>query len=490
MPNLSHRQSKIQQVRKETSRKDFIKEIASRRPLTFYKQQWWISRYPVSDRIWTLIDSVSYETQRDSFEIYGKEFDVTRSFFDQLADLFKIIPHDRCFQMGGGENTWFADVVRGSSDVYLSSFVVYDCSQVSTSMVVRENCSNIFDSVMVFKNCDAVYGSIWVIESYKIFKSRNIRNCSDIRESQNMQWCHHCIWCEGLENASYYINNIWYTKEVYVRKAEEYFTTIHENWRNDTSWKIWKNFGSIDNNNCSFVVTSDWVSNSKYSYNLRNSSKVVFGWWEGWDDSLHDVFIWWAWTCSDLYWVQWCGDSEHIYCCWLSLWSNLYYSFGLQNCSYCLGCIGLKNKSYCILNKQYTKEQWHEKVNIIFSQMESDEILWRYFPASMNPFNFNDTIASLIEDFSKDEIIDEWFLWRDEEVKVDVPEWMNVVSYNNLEEFEWWWTINPDILKKVIQDEEWNMYRIIPMEYKFLKKNWLPLPRKHWLARLKTHFNT
>lgn len=203
MPSLSHRQSKIQSVRKETSRKQFIKEIASRRPLTFYKQQWWISRYPVSNRIGVLIDSVSYETQRESFEIFGKEFDVTRSFFDQFADLFKSIPHDRCFQMGGGENTWFADVVRGSSDVYLSNFVVYDCSQVSTSMVVRENCTNIFDSVMVFKNCDAVYGSIWVIESYKIFKSRYIRNCSDIRESQNMQWCHHCVWCEGLENPTF-----------------------------------------------------------------------------------------------------------------------------------------------------------------------------------------------------------------------------------------------------------------------------------------------
>ncbi|MDP2669890.1 MAG: hypothetical protein Q8O99_02570 [bacterium] len=46
-------------------------------------------------------------------------------------------------------------------------------------------------------------------------------------------------------------------------------------------------------------------------------------------------------------------------------------------------------------------------------------------------------------------------------------------------------TIHPDILKKVIRDEQGNYYRIIPMEYKFLKKHGLPLPRVHRLDRLK-----
>jgi hypothetical protein len=44
----------------------------------------------------------------------------------------------------------------------------------------------------------------------------------------------------------------------------------------------------------------------------------------------------------------------------------------MENCSFCLGCIGLKNKQFCILNKQYTKEEWYEKVDEIFAQMEQD----------------------------------------------------------------------------------------------------------------------
>jgi hypothetical protein len=48
--------------------------------------------------------------------------------------------------------------------------------------------------------------------------------------------------------------------------------------------------------------------------------------------------------------------------------------------------------------------------------------------------------------------------------------------------------IDPAILKKVIRDEDWNSYRVIKMEYDFLVKHRLPLPRKHRLERLKGHF--
>jgi hypothetical protein len=62
--------------------------------------------------------------------------------------------------------------------------------------------------------------------------------------------------------------------------------------------------------------------------------------------------------------------SRHI-----SVSSNIYYSHNIDNCSFCLGCIGLKNKSFCILNKQYTKEEWYEMADKIFATMEKDGIL-------------------------------------------------------------------------------------------------------------------
>ena len=47
----------------------------------------------------------------------------------------------------------------------------------------------------------------------------------------------------------------------------------------------------------------------------------------------------------------------------------------LENCKYCLGCIGLRNQQYCILNKQYEKDEWFELVEKIFATMENTPLL-------------------------------------------------------------------------------------------------------------------
>jgi hypothetical protein len=126
--------------------------------------------------------------------------------------------------------------------------------------------------------------------------------------------------------------------------------------------------------------------------------------------------------------------------------------------------------------------------------MDKDWTLWQFFPASMNPFYFNDTAAYLIDDtFTKEEVTKEWYLWRDEPIKVDIPTWMETVQTTELWKYEWFDTewnrkIDESILKKVIIDEEWNSYRIIKMEYDFLMKYGLPLPRKHRLTRIKENF--
>ncbi len=166
----------------------------------------------------------------------------------------------------------------------------------------------------------------------------------------------------------------------------------------------------------------------------------------------------------------------------------------MDTCSFCLGCIGLKNKSYCILNKQYTKEERYEKVDKIFDQMEQEGTLGEFFPATMNPFYFNDTAAYLIDpSFTKEEVTAKGYIRRDDPIKVDIQGDAEVVSSSDLGQYEWYddqgnWTITTEILKKVIQDEQGNYYRIIPMEYKFLIKHGLPLPRKHWLERMKENF--
>ncbi len=139
---------------------------------------------------------------------------------------------------------------------------------------------------------------------------------------------------------------------------------------------------------------------------------------------------------------------------------SLYYSYNCLMCSFCIGCIGLENKTYCILNKQYTKEEWEILAEKIFASMEADGTLGEPLPASINPFYFNDTLAYLIDDsFTKEEIEADGYLWRDEPIRVDIPEGMKVVKSSELDKYQGFdstgdWNINPEITKKVISDEK------------------------------------
>ena len=122
--------------------------------------------------------------------------------------------------------------------------------------------------------------------------------------------------------------------------------------------------------------------------------------------------------------------------------------------------------------------------------MENDWILWDFFPWYLNPFYFNDTMAWLLWDFTKEEVEKDGYMWRDEEIKVDIPKWSEIIHTKDLEKYQNYnennkWTINPEILKKVIKDDKWNYYRIIKMEYDFLVKHWLPLPELHWMDRMR-----
>ena len=41
---------------------------------------------------------------------------------------------------------------------------------------------------------------------------------------------------------------------------------------------------------------------------------------------------------------------------------------------HCFGCVGFKHKQYCILNKQYTKEEYEKLVQKIIKQMNDNAV--------------------------------------------------------------------------------------------------------------------
>ena len=77
MNNLKHRQKKIQEKRKKTSWRDFVKEIASWLSLSFYKQDGVLTRYP-NERITNIVSAKEFDEERDTMLQYGREYDASK----------------------------------------------------------------------------------------------------------------------------------------------------------------------------------------------------------------------------------------------------------------------------------------------------------------------------------------------------------------------------------------------------------------------------
>lgn len=493
MSNLKHWQNKIKETRKNTDFRDFLMEIGSWTSVVFNKYDWLISRYPKTDRV-KLCSISEFESNRDDYVKNWLEYDFSKNFFENFEELFKNTPLPNLFHVWENENCDYVDTAVHIKNSYLSSLITLGSENVFYSFMIRENSINVFNSFYVITNNENIYFSSYILYSFNVFYSKYIKNSSNIWFSTNLTGCNECIFCDDLQNCSYYIKNEKYEKEEYFLKKEEILKDKAKflDWYKSLN-KIWNNYNST-NVSWNFVLDSNNVENGYWIFNMTNGRNLMFSWSDVSAENCYDLIFWWKGTV-DCYWTSNFGwNPENVYMSYnVWYWSNIFYSYWVVWCSYCIWCVWIQNKQYCILNKQYTKQEWEELSDKIFSQMEDDNILWKYFPWSLNPLHFNDSFAWLVWNFTRDEVEKKWFMWKEDEIKVDIPEWADVIHIKDLYDYEWYdsnqkWKINPEILKKVIVDEKGNYYKIVQMEYDFLVKYSLPLPKIHWLDRMKLNF--
>lgn len=533
MSNIRYYENLIQEKRKKTPFRDFVRDIWSWETLSFYKtNDGIISRYPETGRVKTL-----WNTFWEDAPDYTLEYIPDKPFLSQFRSLQDLIPlsHTLVFShLWNNENCQYADAVSAAKNVYLSFVIGFWAENILYSAFCYMDISNVINSFLITKWCSEIANSHHITESYKVFYSTNIYSSSDIWFSTNLIGCRECIGCDNLENASFCIKNEQLSQEeYYIRKAlilkdkKSFYTIWQHIQKNDIINFASENVSGIGVIKSSNTVNGLWINNMHHSRNV--------GIWSGdnWSQNIYDCIDVGV-NGNDFYGVIAAGWSNawHLYSCMqIDHSSHIYYSSFMWNCHYCLGCIWLKNKSYCILNKQYTKEEWEVLAEKIFASMEADGTLGEFFPASMNPFYFNDTLAYLIDDsFTKEEVEADGYLWRDDPIRADIPDGMRVVKNTELDQFqgfrlnplckegaEWneagdfvpettgknpqsrmtrdssftkepTWYIDPEVLKVVISDEKGNCYRIVQMEYDFLMKHALPLPTMHWLDRIKMGF--
>lgn len=491
MSNLKNWENKIKAIRYKSNFRDFIKEIASFIPVLLYKDETWVTRYPNTSRIKKKVSIKNYFENIDNNLKTWFSYDYNKTFFQNLSSLFGLVPYPSLIQWWENDSCDYSDSVMNCKNVYLSFIIINNCENVLYTFYVQDNCKDILNSVMVWDNSQIVYYCTAILNSFKIFYSKYIVDSNNVWFSSNLMWCSECIFCDNLQNKKYCIKN----KEL---KKEEYFEEKEKILKNKESfYEFYKNVNRKANNFASknvswnFCVKSENVENGYFTYNLKNWKNAFFVWDKDWRENVVDV------VCSDDPWskdIFACSNMWTLinsYICDCVVWQNLYYCFNCINCSYCFWCNWLLNKSYCIFNKEFSKEDWSLEVEKYFQIIEKQWVLWKFFPWEMNPFYFNDSLAYLIDDsFTKKEVEKDWFMWREEKIKIDISKDAEVIDILWLSDYQlfdknWNWKIDSSILKKVIIDENWDYYKIVKLEYDFLIKYSLPLPNNHWQERIK-----
>lgn len=443
---LAHRNERVFYHRKcDLTGKQMISVHAPEKTYPVYEQhEWWSDKW----------DPISY----------GKEIDFTRPFFEQFKNLLRSVPHANLINEGN-ENADYCQLTANNRNCYLivessnNEDCLYgywlqkctDCCDVSFSHESRQCYET--------DNCYGCERLLW---------SQNCTNCSDSAFLRDCIACRNCLLCINLRQKEYCIGNEQLTKEEFERRKAELLTgsdsrikVLKEQFHAFTMSQPHKAAQFVQAEDC----TGDYIRESTRCHDCydafyaedcahaehvwRNAKNIMDASTAGRDaelmyesinagiNSQRILFCNQTWSgCSDLLYCQSCFSSQH-----------------------CFGCVGLRHKHYCILNKQYTKEEYETLVSRLINHMRSTGEYGEYFPMSLSVFEYRESVAQEYFPLSGEEEQKEAYLGP----PVELPD--NIAD------------VLDEITKKILLCEKSSKpYKIIPQELAFYRSMNIPLP--------------
>ena len=427
---------------------------------------------------------------------YGVDYDFSKPFFAQFLELLKVVPLKNL------------NVVNGVSSPYVNnagdpknSYLVFNGSHYEDCMYGHgvNFCKWSVDFSHTTK-CENCYESFWLTQC------SNSSFCSECESSFNMILCKNCVGCQdcfgcvNLRKKSYCIFNEQYSREEYLEKIKSFNLGSYQSLGEIKKkvYKFWMKFPNkflqgIQNTNVSgnYIYHSKEVTNSfliRESQNMHYCQYVqeLPGSKDCWDFSI------WGEGGELVYECHSCGTGvQNIKFCVLCQ-ENVH---DLEYCVFCLGgaenlfgCIGVRKKQYCILNKQYSKNEYYEMVEKIKRHMDempfidSKGRVYKYgefFPSELSPHGYNETLAQEYFPISKDEAIVQGVKWvepgeRNYKIDFEIGSLPDDIK-----------DVKDGMVGKVIACEHegkcnqlcTTAFKIIPDELTFYRKMNLPLPR-------------
>ena len=441
---------------------------------------------------------------------YGVDYDFSKPFFVQLFELLKQVPL-KSLNIVNGVNSPYTFNITDPKNCYL----VFNASYVEDCFYCHgiSNSKWCIDTSHLSK-CENCYEGFWLTKCTMSIFSSQCENSFNMIFSKNCSGCQDCFGCVNLRKKSYCIFNQQYSREKYLDKIESFNLGSFENLQKIKKqvYEFWIKFPNkyiegFQNTN----VSGNYIDHSK---EVKNSFMIREG------QNLHYCqYLQENAASKDCWDYSIFGDSAELlyecHACGLGAYNMrfcLQCHESVHNLEYCLycehgsenlfGCIGLRKKSYCIFNKQYTKEEYEILVPKIRKHMDeipyidSRGVVYKYgefFPPALSPFAYNETIAQEFYPKSKEEIINLGYRFSEQGTKNyiptihvgDIPEDISSVTDSFTEE------IIECRNKGAVETQCTLAFKIMPEELSFYKKQEIPISEycpncRHYL-RLAKH---
>ena len=413
-------------------------------------------------------------------------FNNDKNVWIQFDELLKEVPLMNLSTVNV-ENSEYNNILLNSKNCYLC-FSTWD-SQDCLYQTLSARDKNCVDGYRVL-NCENCYENVDCNMCFNCFYTDNCSNCKYLYYCNNCSWCEYCYFCSNLQNQKYCILNQQCSKEEYEKIVEtlsqsksfqdylvKYEQLLSQELFNNKNKGSQNCFGgnNINSNNCIFCFETTQCSDCKYCTNIWLDAVKCLD-CGGWD-------IFKSEFCYECVWVS--NSYNVLFSCNCINCSNMFYCLECYNCKNCFACVWLRDKEYCIYNKQYdSKEEYEDNVKEIVRNMQKSWERWYPINPIYSPFWYNETIAMDFYPLSKEQALKMWYKRSDYEAPT--PHVEKIVQWQNLPT-QWCAIIKekkPEILEKILNyavicDVTKKPFRITKQEIEFYVKYNIPLPTKH-----------
>jgi hypothetical protein len=471
----------------------FVRRMIWRNERSLYKRQCdlcgniGISMY--DDKISSLVYCPEcYKSDKWLASEYFLEYDFSKTFFHQFIELFKKVPRQSLGQTRECINSVYANFIADVKNVYMAFSVIEGSEDVCHASNI-DNSKQIVDSYNV-NDSEIIYEGMGIVKNYNSQYSYWSSNCIDCNFILDCNNCQDCFNCVNLQNKRYCVWNKQYNRVEYEEKIKEFKIGSNKFVKNNFKefWDFTLNYPRkyarmINCNNSSGDELRN-CNNTKKSFNCFNNENIKYGYRCPFSKDSMDVGHCYAELAYEHAFLgsENSQDIKFVINGGIAL-NKVEYTDYCRSSSNLFGCIGLKNKQYCILNKQYTKEEYEQLIPKIKQHMndmpyvDKKGRVYKYgefFPTELSPFGYNETVISEHFPLAKEEILEKGYNYKEKTdnkytitLKVsDIPD--------NIKD------VTDSILDEVIECEvSGRAFKITPFELQFYRRMNIPIPRLH-----------